>query len=108
MSREVFGRGADWDSTLKDLETDVCPFTDRFEVDATVDKGLREVASAGAKSVGTDSNRSRDLISFEKLDCLRDTVRDLYACIWKGGYSPQKRGRAEIASRQGTRCSRNN
>ena len=72
MACEVFGGGTYGDGRFEDLETDVGPFADGFEVYAAVDEGLGEVAAAGAESVGADGHWTWDFVCFEELDCLED------------------------------------
>ena len=72
MTCEVFRRGTDWYATFEDLEADVGPFADGFEVYTAVDEGLGEIAAAGAESVGADGHWTWDFVCFEELDCLED------------------------------------
>lgn len=57
--------------TLENLKTNVCPFADRFKVDASVDESLCQVSSARSQRVGPDGYRSGHLICFEEFNCLR-------------------------------------
>jgi hypothetical protein len=74
VAGEVFRCSTNRNSTLEDLQADVCPLANGLEVDATVNQCLREISPASAKSVGTDSHRTRDFVSFEKLDSLFETI----------------------------------
>ena len=62
----------DWDGTLEDLQANIRPFTDRFEVDAAINQGLREVAPTCTKSVRADGDRTGHFIRLEELDSLGD------------------------------------
>ena len=75
---ETWGRGKrelprgspDWETTFEYLETHIGPFPYWFKVDTAVNEGLGKVSSSGTQSVSSDSNRARDLVSFEELDRL--------------------------------------
>ena len=70
MPGEVLWCCTDGDAGLEDLQTDICPFADGFEVDATVDKCLCEVFPARPKSVCANSHGSRHFIGFKEFDGL--------------------------------------
>ena len=70
MACKVFWRGAYRHTALKDLKTNISPFTNGLKVYATIDEGLSEVASARPKGVGTNGNWPWYFICFKKLDGL--------------------------------------
>ena len=89
VAGEVFGRGACngvrakirhvgtcevtyRNATFENLKANVCPFTNRFKIDATVNQGLSEVSPPRPEGVGTNCYRSRDFIGFEELNSLRE------------------------------------
>jgi len=72
MTGQVFGRGTDRYARLEDLESDLAPFTDGFEVDPTVDQRLGQVSSTRTQGVGSDRYRTRSLVGFKERQGLVD------------------------------------
>lgn len=70
MTSEVFWCGADGDATLENLQSNIGPFANGLQIDATVDEGLRQVATTRPKGVGPYCNGTRYLVSLEELDGL--------------------------------------
>lgn len=70
MSGEVFRGGADGYSTLENLESDIGPFTDGLEVDATVDKSLCQVTSSCAQGVRSYCYRASNFVSLKEFNGL--------------------------------------
>ena len=71
VTSEVFRGRADRHATVEHLQPDVCPLADGFEVDATVDEGLHEVAPPGAQRVCPNRYGSGHFVCVEKLDGLK-------------------------------------
>ena len=70
MSGKVFRSGADGHSTLENLESDVSPFADVREVDASVDKSLCQVAASCAQGVRSYCYRASNFVRLEKFNGL--------------------------------------
>lgn len=70
MPCKVLWRCTNGDAGLKDLKSDIRPFADGFEVNTSVNEGLREIFSSGAKCVGADGHWPRHLVRFKEFDGL--------------------------------------
>lgn len=70
VTRKVLWGSTDWYATLEDLQTNVRPLADGLEVHTAVDQSLREVPSASAQGVCSDSNWTGDFVGFEEFNGL--------------------------------------
>lgn len=70
MTSKVFWCGADGDATLENLQSDISPFANGLQVDATVDEGLGQVSTTRAKGVSPYCDGTRYLVRLEELDSL--------------------------------------
>lgn len=70
MPCKVLWRCTNGDAGLKDLKSDIRPFADGFQVNTSVNEGLREIFSSCAKCVGANSHWPGHLVRFKEFDGL--------------------------------------
>jgi hypothetical protein len=66
VTSKVFRGGSDRYTGLENLETDLGPFADRLKVNTSVNQRLSEITTTRSEGVGSDGDRSRSFIGFEK------------------------------------------
>jgi len=70
MTRQIFWGCTNWNIALEDLESNVGPFSNRFQIHTSVDKSLRQITSACFQGIRPNRYRSGNFVRFEELDGL--------------------------------------